>query len=103
MHKKLTESDVRTIVATIEVVGRLELAKTYGISPTSISAIMSGLSWGHITGIKRKITPSNLAKKMSAAMHDRQTVLAKMDPTERRALVRMPPVAWLERPLPKDC
>lgn len=47
---KLTEDQVREIYASTETCG--ELASTYGVNKSSISAIRTGRTWSHITGGK---------------------------------------------------
>ena len=43
---KLTESDVRTIRASFDRGAGVKLATLYGVSPTAISRVRSGKSWG---------------------------------------------------------
>lgn len=51
MGQKLTENDVRIIFASVNA-GEAQslLAHDFGVSPQVISEIMTGKSWGHVTG-----------------------------------------------------
>jgi hypothetical protein len=47
---KLTEGQVREMkrLKVVENTGNSELARMFGVSPSMVSSIMSGRSWGHI-------------------------------------------------------
>lgn len=58
MNQILTENDVRTIFEAVNAGDpQVMLAKEFGVTPQVISEIMTGKSWGRVTGKVLKTSP----------------------------------------------